>query len=169
MRKVFELTADVMVIVVGIVVLAAVGRTYWKQSAPTEPVARGTKLPVVSGVNLTDASQTLLLFLRTDCHFCETSLPFYGRLEATAKTRGETKLVALFPDGNSNHETFLRAAGLNMSYNRSIDFARYGVNGTPTLILVDRNGVVRKSWAGKLPAEREREVLEMTTAAGAKR
>ena len=34
------------------------------------------------------------------------------------------------------------------------------VRGTPTLLLVDKNGVVLDTWVGKLPPEKENEVLE---------
>jgi thioredoxin-related protein len=35
-----------------------------------------------------------------------------------------------------------------------------GVQGTPTLILVNQDGKVEQSWAGKLPPEQETEVLK---------
>ncbi len=34
-----------------------------------------------------------------------------------------------------------------------------GVRGTPTLLLVDENGVIINSWVGKLNGERESQVL----------
>lgn len=35
-----------------------------------------------------------------------------------------------------------------------------GIRGTPTLILVDATGNVRKVWIGKLPTEKESDVLD---------
>jgi hypothetical protein len=45
-----------------------------------------------------------------------------------------------------------------------VDFAQapldhVEVSGTPTLILVDRLGVVQRSWVGKQPAQGEAEVI----------
>ena len=42
---------------------------------------------------------------------------------------------------------------------RNIPFNTIGVNGTPTLLLVNNEGKVTASWKGKLPSEKESEVL----------
>jgi hypothetical protein len=34
-----------------------------------------------------------------------------------------------------------------------------GVQGTPTLLLVNKEGVITSSWRGKLPSEKELEVM----------
>jgi thioredoxin-related protein len=34
-----------------------------------------------------------------------------------------------------------------------------GVRGTPTLLLIDKQGAVKESWVGKLPPDKETEVL----------
>ncbi|MGA3189127.1 MAG: hypothetical protein ABSF22_18635 [Bryobacteraceae bacterium] len=54
---------------------------------PTEAVqaaepAVGTILPALPGYNWDQHSETLVLAMRTGCHFCEDSLPFYRDLQS---------------------------------------------------------------------------------------
>jgi len=41
----------------------------------------------------------------------------------------------------------------------SIDYVKLGIRGTPTVLLVDSLGTVRKKWAGQLPATQEESLL----------
>jgi len=34
-----------------------------------------------------------------------------------------------------------------------------GIRGTPTILLVNKDGVITSSWRGKLPTEKEAEVM----------
>ena len=48
---------------------------------------------------------------------------------------------------------------MNIEDVRQVSFPSVGLRGTPTLILADDKGVAVDSWLGRLPAEREGEVL----------
>jgi len=43
------------------------------------------------------------------------------------------------------------------------EFRQLRVGGTPTLVLANRDGVVRKIWVGQLPERAEQEVLELVS------
>ena len=102
-------------------------------------------------VSLTDFRGKVLLvdFWATWCAPCKTEMPGYERLYRTYKDRGfavvgiaadsDPKLIAEF--GKMLGVTYpLLVNGMNV--------ARYGVQGLPTTILVDRNGIIRKQVIG---------------------
>jgi thioredoxin-related protein len=168
MRKILEITLNVLVIVVGVAVLFALGSAYLRGpgEAP-QAVSPGTQLSAVAELKLAPAKQTLLMFLRKDCHFCEESAGFYRRLEEQVNSAGNgTTLMAVFPAPGAGEDKYLESKGLKIPHCTANAFSRFSVSGTPTLILVDRSGTVKQSWVGKLPAEREEEVIRATTVPG---
>jgi thioredoxin-related protein len=100
--------------------------------------------------------QTLLLALSTSCHFCTDSAPFYQRL---SKDHGDTRLVAVFPQENSEGERYLSNLGVKVDEVEQASFVDLGILGTPTLVLVDSSGKVINKWEGALPPTRESEVI----------
>jgi len=104
--------------------------------------------------------ETLLLVLRKGCHFCEESAPFYQRLTKETATIRNLKLVAVLPHEVSDSTQYLHDLKVPINDVRQAGFETLGVKGTPTLILINSKGEVVDSWAGKLPAEKENEVLK---------
>ena len=49
--------------------------------------------------------------------------------------------------------------GVSVAEVRQAEFKALKVSGTPTLLLVDNNGIVQHVWIGKLTAAKEKEVL----------
>jgi thioredoxin-related protein len=165
-KKTIELISNLVVIAVGIAVLSAVGVRYTAKSPVPAMLKPGTHVPAVTGVDLSPKSQTVLLFIRKGCHYCEESLPFYQRMADQIRASNvSVGFVALFPEANTNEDAsaLLKSAGLDIPYRTGMDFARFGVAGTPTLILVDRTGSIQDSWIGKLPPEADAKVLRGVT------
>jgi hypothetical protein len=121
----------------------------------TSQIKPGTKLEVPE-VNWNKNGQTLILALSENCKFCTESAPFYQRL---VKERGKTSLVAVLPQPVEQGRKYLESLGVDISDVRQVSFPAVGLRGTPTLILADNNGVAIESWIGKLPANREEDVL----------
>jgi len=112
-----------------------------------------TELPIKWDAN----QQTLVMALSSNCHFCTESAPFYKRL---AQNKGQTRMVAVLPQPLEGGRQYLDSLGVPVDEIRQLPLNKVGVSGTPTLLLVDSAGVVKKSWIGKLPAEGEVAVLE---------
>jgi thioredoxin-related protein len=55
---------------------------------------------------------------------------------------------------------YLQTHGVSVTDVRNANFETLGIDGTPTLLLVDREGKVVKSWRGKLDTVTETEVLD---------
>lgn len=162
--KRIELLANVAIIVVAILLgVVLVGR-YLRPTPPApEDVERaqiepGTKLSLPS-VDWSRSDQTLLMVLSTNCHFCTESAPFYQRLAREKAKHKDVSLIAVMPQSVGEAQKYLDEHGISVDEVRQVDPRATHTRGTPTLIMVDRAGSVVASWVGKLPAEKEAEVL----------
>lgn len=100
---------------------------------------------------------TVVMVLSTTCHFCSESTPFYQKL---VEERKDHPVIAVFPQSVDEGTLFLRTHGVKVSTVRSETLEATGVDGTPTLLLVDRDGKIVKAWKGKLDPGGESEVLK---------
>jgi hypothetical protein len=92
----------------------------------------------------------------TVCHLCTESGPFYQRL---AKARGRTQLLAVLPQPIDEGKRYLEKLGVSVDKIRQVSLSSIDVRGTPTLMLVNSDGVVVNTWIGTLQVDREAEVL----------
>ena len=120
----------------------------------------GTHLNL-AGVDWSRADRTLVMALSTQCHFCSESAGFYQRLLRAASV-SKVPVVAVFPQPTAEAREYWASHGLAPS---GVDLeqaplARISVSGTPTLIVVDRKGLIAGAWVGKLAARGEAEVIK---------
>lgn len=85
-------------------------------------------------------------------------MPFYKTLVEKAKEKG-VKLVAVLPNSREEGSQYLRENGVEIQEVRQAQLNTVNVRGTPTLILVNDKGEVSNSWIGKLPSNKEVEVI----------
>ena len=132
----------------------------------TETVQAGvgpSRTPNVSSLNVDwkQSELTLVLALSTECHFCTESSPFYRQL---TKERNSVRIVAVLPQEISESKKYLDDLGIKVDEVRQTSLPAIGVEGTPTLILVDMGGVVKNTWHGKLSRTQESLVLSRLAA-----
>ncbi|HVO99356.1 MAG TPA: redoxin domain-containing protein [Bryobacteraceae bacterium] len=109
----------------------------------------GAKAPAVPGVDYASSDRTLVLFLSTHCKFCETSLPFYRELNTKlSEKKAAGHIVAVFPQTPAEVRAFKEKQNLEIDSVADAQLSDYGVSGTPTLLLVNRDGKTVKSWVG---------------------
>jgi hypothetical protein len=126
-------------------------------SAPSKsrlPPGSKVSLP---GVDWSQADRTLVLALSTTCHFCTESAPLYRQIEQQ-RSNG-LRVLSAFPQSIADAKAYQQKLGLSFEVVQS-PLSALGVNGTPTLILVDREGAVLESWIGKLSDVEAARVLE---------
>ena len=120
----------------------------------------GMRLADLEGFDWSEHDRTLVLALRTDCVYCEASIPFYRKLAAVAQTSNPPfALLSAFPQPASEIESHQSTVGLGIRSVANADLHALGVEGTPTLILIDRRGTVLKTWVGQLRPDDELDVL----------
>jgi len=169
--KKIELVANVAIIVVACLLATVLVKNYLLAKS-SDPVASRSNAnsqppresPIKVGVKLSSADmefagagQTLILAISSSCHFCTESAPFYKKL---AQSRGKTRLVAVLPQPVEDGRKYLDKLGVSVDEVRQLSLDRIGVQGTPTLILLDASGVVRNSWMGFLLPDDELGVLK---------
>jgi hypothetical protein len=145
----------------------AIQQTFFSHSAATRrPTARqkllGKPFPlpasgeVKAGENKDGTS--LLLMLAAHCQFCERSAPFYRRLSEMRAKGARFSLIAVFPEGQAGAESYLSGHEIRTDRIFSLNFPEKGIQGTPTLLLVNR-GAIQDVWEGLLDPPREAEVV----------
>lgn len=154
-------------VTVGLVCIAAltIGAVFvrkfeWTSGSPRE-IVRGTRLPTLTGYKWQSHPRTLVLALRVGCPYCESSMGFYARLLNLERSRAlGVHVLAAFPDAEAaiTETVSERIPGLATVGNVSLE--KFGVAGTPTLILVDNRGEVRDVWTGQLSRLQEEDVIK---------
>jgi hypothetical protein len=165
MKSKIEVVANVIVIAFAVLVGSVFLKDHFSPVAPeSNAVKAGDKLASVAGWDWGAHDQTLILGLRKGCHFCEDSTPFYQRLIAQQQQGGsKSPIVAVFPDTDDTVKEVLQSEGLAVHALAGVPLETLKISGTPTLLLVDRRGIVLNAWIGMLSPRQELEVMKAAT------
>jgi thioredoxin-related protein len=157
LNKRLELFANIAIILVAVMLVGVVGYRFLSSNkAPAiEKIEIGSNF-TMQNVNWVENKKTLVLVLQKGCHFCSESSSFYKTL--VAKNQNKVKLLAAFPHSVDEGKNYLKEEGITIDEVRQFDFGG-GINGTPTLVLINEKGQVTDSWIGKLLPEDEEKVL----------
>jgi hypothetical protein len=158
-----ELTANILVITVAVLLAGVIGQRYFSRpaKAPDQPAQLH---PIVGAkINLPDTDwsrkpKTLILGLKKDCHFCSESAAFYKRLQEIAQNKNLT-LVAVLPGKQEESRAYLDGLGIANLDVKQWPLKSLQISGTPTLILTNDKGEVTDYWIGRLSPEKELEVV----------
>ena len=134
------------------------------QSSVTKPEP-GAKI-ALPDVDWAKNGHTLLIVLSKGCHFCEESAPFYKQIVIEAANRKDLRVIAVFPQGIDDARQYLAEIEVPIKEVRQFSPSFIGVKGTPTLLLVDRAGVIEDVWLGRLKPDMESEVLQKVACQG---
>lgn len=156
-----EIAANVAIIVVTILLATVLIKNYLlnrDKGLPfvSDQLHAGTKLNFPN-LDWSKDKLTLVIALSTTCHFCSESAGFYQKL---AKDPSHVRLVGVLPQTVGEAQKYLEGLRVSVSEIKQLQLSSLGVNGTPTLILVDHSGTVVDIWAGKLTSNEEVQVLD---------
>ena len=111
-----------------------------------------------------DSLQTLVIWLDPRCGACEVSAGFYRDLVGKSIARAVHVAVAA-PEPRPRLDAFLLQHSIHpksvFTFEGEPTLRRFGL--VPAVMLVERSGVVRRRWVGRLTLEQEREVFEALT------
>jgi hypothetical protein len=155
MKVSLERAANLAVLATCAAVLGTMG---YRSLAPrnVKPFAVGQLVKNTPSLAFNAAPRTLVLITASTCHFCVESLPFYRRLVETAHKSG-TRVVAVTTEPTDKNRTFLLENGISVEATLAEKDADIHILGTPTLIVVQRDGRVLNSSFGKLRTAVEEE------------
>ncbi len=168
-----EIAANFATLIVAVLLSVVLVRNYliptasspvlqaWSAPArPTDVVTVGIDLSKrLSGVNWNRNGRTLVLSLSTRCHFCTESAPFFRQIK---KGVGKNvKVVGVLPEPVAEAELYLNHEGVHVDEVRQIALDTVGVTETPTMLLVNKDGIVTQTWVGKLAPDKQEQALKV--------
>ena len=158
--RTIEVIANVAIICVAISLgVVLIGRTIRGYPVPASESANTAQVKnqkiQLPGVDWSKNEKTLVMAISSTCHFCTESAAFYRDIRA--RTRVHT--VAVLPQTVDEGRNYLSNLGVQVDEVLQAPPNSIGVSGTPTLMLVSRDGTVIHTWIGKLPPDLEKEVL----------
>jgi hypothetical protein len=109
-------------------------------------------------------SGTLVFGIATTCHFCTQSAPFYKRL--LTSVHDGIGVVAIAPQPVEQTKEYLERLGVAITEVRQAQLQTFGIGGTPTLVFVDRRGMVERVWRGALSKDREQDLVDFVSRVG---
>lgn len=161
MTRKLETAANIAIVLVALIASAVLVKNYLLsgpgRGAPPQ-IAVGEKFPLTD-VDWKGNGTTLVLALAPGCDSCSESAPFYRRLSADLATR-PVHMTAVLPGSVDEGREYLRSLSVEIGDVRQGSFRSLKINGTPTLILVDREGMVRNVWLGRFPPDKEQAVID---------
>jgi len=148
-RANIELTAQVIIALAVVVAAAAlVKRNFF--AGPGNPnlprISAGERLSVPN-VDWKQNQKSLVFFLKKDCPYCTTSAPFYRQLIEDASKRN-VKRLAILPNSADEARKYLQYLELPIENIQTGPLSSYKISGTPTVLFVDSQGIVRSVWFG---------------------
>jgi len=161
--KKIELATNVAIIIVSCLLAVVLVKNHLlakpvlnqaSESQAIQPPSDYTLSPL--NINWRQNKQTLILAISSSCHFCTESAPFYKRL---VEKKDETRLVAVVPQSVAEGQDYIKRLGVQVDAVQHSDFSTIGVQGTPTLLLIDSAGVIKNAWVGRLSPAQESDVL----------
>ncbi|HEV2417733.1 MAG TPA: hypothetical protein VGX94_08020 [Terriglobia bacterium] len=121
----------------------------------TSPVGKRINL---SSVSQPPALENVVLGLSTVCHFCQMNTDLYKHL-AGMEAPGRISVVAVIPQSESEAKQYLAKDGLQASFLAGKPLSTYDITGTPTILLLDSKGIIRKAWIGALTPTQQNDVI----------
>lgn len=156
-----ELTANILIIVVAILIVGVFAQRYFSIKTATSSKADLPKVgDKVSLANFdwSKSDKNVLLVLQKACHFCSESAGFYKNLIRQTKDKN-VNIVAVLPQDKVEAEQYLNDLGISGIEVRQSLLDSLLVAGTPTIIITNDKGEITNVWLGKLSPEKEDEVL----------
>jgi rhodanese-related sulfurtransferase/peroxiredoxin len=146
-------------IIVMLFVLAAILLKKHSQDDSISPTIGPSARIFIKDLDWAKSEQTLLLALQEDCQYCTESARFYREIIQGLSGRNDVRVVAIFPESVFDAENYLSQLGLSINERKETSLLSLGVKEVPTLVLVNKNGVVSNVWIGQLPPKKEAEVI----------
>jgi hypothetical protein len=156
-RRLLEISANLAILVVAIIIVGNFVWARWKPKQELQSPKVGTKVSL-PGIKW-DEGATLVLALQKGCRYCEASAGFYRRLR-NQRSGSQPRMLALVPGDKTDIARYLSEQGVQFDDIINASLSDINVSLTPTLLLIDRAGIVTNVWVGKLDSSKETEVAQ---------
>jgi hypothetical protein len=159
-RGALEAAANVS-FVIGVVLLVSFSaiRTFSTPAHPSaqEGVAVGTSL-MPDEHSSAWPNRTVLVVVSSTCRFCTASMDFYRQLSQQVARNAKLSIRFVSAESADTLSGYLQRNGLAGVQIGPLP-PGYSIGGTPTLLMLDRDGRVSHGWLGQLSSEQEEQVV----------
>ncbi len=128
---------------------------------PPASISVGNKV-ALPAADWSGHEKNVVMVLREGCHYCSASAPFYQKLVHAAEKAPGVHLMAVLPQEPPQAKKYLEKLGVTVGDVQQAPLGSLKIAGTPTLLLVDRAGVVKNVWVGQLDGQGQADVLSKT-------
>jgi rhodanese-related sulfurtransferase/peroxiredoxin len=147
----FEKIANIVVIVAIMIVTGVIVKKYLFDS--NEPIQ---KLEVGQKVSLPDIdwkqNKTMILATRRDCPHCKSSTTFFRQIIEQANKQN-IKVEVVSSDSQEDSTGYLTEINLSTLKTHQLSLNKHGFFGTPTLLFVNQDGIVKDMWVGAVNSD----------------
>jgi peroxiredoxin len=153
-RANIELGLNVAIAIAVVVVAVVVVKRYAfppQNPASLPRITKGERLNVPN-TDWQQNQKSLVFFLKKDCVYCTSNAPFYRQLLEEASKRN-VKWLAILPNSVEEGREYLRSLALPIENVQSGSLSSYKIPGTPSVLFVDRQGIVKSVWIGAAPGQ----------------
>jgi hypothetical protein len=106
-----------------------------------------------------------VLYMSTNCHFCQESTSFYREITDVKRPRRQgVSLSVLSQESPEMMKEYLAKEHIGIDGVYKLPPSIAGLMGTPTWLILDSDGTIRRVFIGKLDASREKELLKVLNA-----
>ncbi len=165
LKRFAKLLLDAGLLIVAVVAVLSVGEQVRRRlfsPTPAAPVTVGKKLPL-KRVRFDSGDYTIVLAASPQCSYCAANNRFYEELYGAAQQVAVQFVLVVRDSVDSNG--YRSSLGMHKANVQPVDFRSVGIAVTPTLLLVDRAGIVKQVWVGALGPDEQESILAAVRAA----
>jgi hypothetical protein len=161
LETVSNIAVLVVAIIVGFVFLRngnlLPDKTKPRSAADAERQLKGRSV-AIADVKTTDTPATLVLAMSTHCYYCGQNTSLYVTLGKIKSSAG-FGFVAVAPEPQAEIDEYLQSRHIAPDRVISRSLEAFNVSATPTVLLVNQQGVVQAAWVGVLDSTRQKDVF----------
>lgn len=162
-RLTLDKATNIGLLVASVMMTVVLGQRLWSQHLSSPPIPptyqQGDTFPQVDSINYGASDKTVVLFVASTCKYCTQNMPFYEEL-ARRRTLLRTQLLAVGFEPEPTITSYLASHRVQTDAVLSTLSRKFKFAATPTLVVLDSNGVVLNQWVGALN-ERQNEVRQV--------
>lgn len=156
-----RVAATLLVSATLILTVKAVRRTFFpRATANNDSVVKVGQRISLPGLAWPRGSRTVILALEESCPFCHRSAPFYQKLLKRVAEQQSIRVIAVFPDSAARGREYLEAMNVPVEKVEQADFTALGVRRTPTLLVINDQGLISNLFVGMIAQRDEEWVAE---------
>ena len=154
-----DLVLTVAIILAAVILGVQLVRRYYLN--PPQQLRIGGKA-IIEGVDPSAYDRVLILAYSSECTYCSESAPTYKRLINALSGGKHVRQIALLPQGLEQSKPYLEQLGIAVDDLRQADLRKLGIYWVPTLVAIDRNGVVSHLWNGNISIQQQFALFDET-------